>query len=118
MSRIAEEITKLGCQTRDHTPYWQYSTIQYILQNEKYMGDSLAQKTYTTRSLPFQQRDNKGKLTQVLRKDVHPAIVSREEFSRVQDLLPDQIAVPQDTVIFIFRQSITVQRTHFPGTIV
>ena len=25
MSRIAEEITKLGCQTRDHTPYWQYS---------------------------------------------------------------------------------------------
>lgn len=75
MSRIAEEITKLGCQTRDHTPYWQYSTIQYILQNEKYMGDSLAQKTYTTRSLPFQQRDNKGKLTQVLRKDVHPAIV-------------------------------------------
>ena len=87
MSRIAEEITKLGCQTRDHTPYWQYSTIQYILQNEKYMGDSLAQKTYTTRSLPFQQRDNKGKLTQVLRKDVHPAIVSREEFSRVQELI-------------------------------
>ena len=25
MSRIAEEITKLGCQMRDHTPYWQYS---------------------------------------------------------------------------------------------
>ena len=33
---IAAEITKLGIPTRDGTPYWQYTTICYILQNERY----------------------------------------------------------------------------------
>lgn len=54
MENIAKEITALGCPTRDGTQYWQLTSIQYILQNEKYAGDSLSQKKYTTRSFPRQ----------------------------------------------------------------
>lgn len=35
MENIAKEITALGYPTRDKTPYWQLTSIQYILRNEK-----------------------------------------------------------------------------------
>ena len=84
---IAKEITAMGHSTRDKTPYWQSSTVLYVLRNEKYVGDSLSRKKYTTQYIPRQQKLNHGKYDQVLVKDSHPPIISREVFSKTQKLL-------------------------------
>ena len=49
---IAEQMTKKGIQTTDGSPYWQETTIQYLLANEKYVGDALCQKTFSS-EFPF-----------------------------------------------------------------
>lgn len=108
MENIAKEITDRGCPTRDKTPYWQLTSIQYILQNEKYAGDSLSQKKYTTLSLPRQQKINHGELEQYLVEDFHPAIISRETFQKAQVLLAQRSAAvrPQPEIPHPFAQKI------------
>mgnify|MGYP000302589276 CR=1 FL=1 len=80
MEDIAKEITRYGIPTRDKTPYWQTTSIQYVLHNEKYAGDSLAQKTYTTRTLPHRKKRNQGEYDQYFVPGSHPAIIDRELF--------------------------------------
>ena len=87
MENIAKEITALGCPTRDGTQYWQLTSIQYILQNEKYVGDSLLGKTYTTLTLPHRKIENKGEGVQYFIEGSHPPIVSRTVFDKAQQLL-------------------------------
>ena len=87
MEDIAKEITRYGIPTRDKTPYWQTTSIHYILHNEKYAGDSLSQKTYTTRTLPHRKIRNRGVYDQYFVPDSHPAIVDRKVFEQVQELL-------------------------------
>ena len=87
MEDIAKEITRYGISTRDKTPYWQTTSIHYILHNEKYAGDSLSQKTYTTRTLPHRKIRNRGVYDQYFVPDSHPAIVDRKVFEQVQELL-------------------------------
>lgn len=85
-SDIAEEITNLGIPTRDGTPYWQYTTICYILQNEKYAGDSLLQKYYATDTLPVQKKRNQGCKNQYFISESHPPIIERSVFDKTQAL--------------------------------
>ena len=93
MENIAKEITALGCPTRDGTQYWQLTSIQYILQNEKYVGDSLLGKTYTTLTLPHRKIENKGEGVQYFIEGSHPPIVSRTVFDKAQQLLSRKSAV-------------------------
>jgi len=44
---------------------WYKSTIQYILTNEKYIGDTLYQKKCTTETLPFIKQRNYGEQEQI-----------------------------------------------------
>ena len=108
MENIAKEITAPGCPTRDGTQYWQLTSIQYILQNEKYAGDSLSQKKYTTRSFPRQQKINHGERKQYLVIDSHPAIISREIFQKVQELLTQRSAAihPRSDVPHAFARKV------------
>ena len=108
MENIAKGITALGCPTRDGTQYWQLTSIQYILQNEKYAGDSLSQKKYTTRSFPRQQKINHGERKQYLVIDSHPAIISREIFQKVQELLTQRSAAihPRSDVPHAFARKV------------
>jgi DNA invertase Pin-like site-specific DNA recombinase len=85
-SEIAAEITQLGIPTRDGTPYWQCSTICYILQNEKYAGDALIQKSYVTDTLPVRKKRNHGEKDQYFVADSHPPIIERSVFDKVQKL--------------------------------
>lgn len=63
---------------------WSVPSIQNILKNEKYTGDALLQKTYTTDPISKRQKINRGELPQYLVKNCHPAIISREIFSLAQ----------------------------------
>ena len=87
MEDIAKEITALGIPTKQNTPFWQVRSIQYILRNEKYIGNSLVQKTYATVTLPHRKKENKGEEDQYLIEETHPPIVSQEVFDKVQQLL-------------------------------
>lgn len=87
MEDIAKEITARGIPTKQNTPFWQVRSIQYILRNEKYIGNSLVQKTYATVTLPHRKKENKGEEDQYLIEETHPPIVSQEVFDKVQRLL-------------------------------
>ena len=60
--------------------------VSYILVNERYMGDALLQKFYTTDTLPFKKRPNKGEKAKYYVEDAGPAIVSREVFEAAKAL--------------------------------
>ena len=60
------------------------STISGILENEKYYGDALLQKTITIDFLRHKRVDNKGQAEQYIIEGNHPPIISKEIFDRVQ----------------------------------
>lgn len=83
---IAEEVTALGLKTRDGNDKWKYFTIDYILKNERYIGDALLQKKCSTNVLPFKKIVNKGQQDKYYLKHSHPAIVTREQFETAREL--------------------------------
>ena len=84
---IAEQMnqayTLLGV---ENTRKWYNTTILYILSNERYIGDSLWQKTYATESLPTRQIKNTGSKTQYYIEHTHTPIIDRDTYSAVQRL--------------------------------
>ncbi len=55
------------------------------MQNEKYIGDALLQKTYIEDYISKRVRKNRCELRQVYVKDNHAAIIPRDIFNRVQE---------------------------------
>ena len=87
---ITRELNELGIRCVHGRERWHYSTVRYILSNQFYTGDSVWQKTYATDTLPIQQVKNQGQRPQYHVEDDHPAIISREDFQRVQNLITTQ----------------------------
>lgn len=83
---IARDITAMGYPTRDGKEKWQCTTIDYMLKNERYMGDALLQKKYTPADLPFRKKRNKGERDKYYFKNSHPPIISPEVFEKAQQL--------------------------------
>lgn len=81
---IKAMLEQEGIPTKTGLTSWSHAVIQNILQNEKYTGDVLLQKTYTTDPITKQRRKNRGDLPQYLVKNCHPAIISRDMFELVQ----------------------------------
>ena len=63
---------------------WTISRIKSIQTNEKYCGDVLLQKTYTSDCLSKKVMKNTGQLPMYLVRDHHEGIVSREIYDAVQ----------------------------------
>ena len=79
----------------DHIPTqkngkWHGGTVNGILTNEKYTGDVLFQKTYTDDS--FNRHTNYGEVDQFFCENHHEAIISHEDFERVQGVLAQRAA--------------------------
>ena len=85
--QIAETLTKLGRASKKNNTEWSPESISYILQNERYCGDVLAWKTYTPDFLDHKSRKNKRNRPQYRKEDHHEAIVSRDDFRAVQQLI-------------------------------
>lgn len=64
---------------------WDTTTIQKMLKNEKYKGDTLLQKSYTVDFMTGKKVKNTGQRTQYFVSESHAAIVSAEIFDRVQE---------------------------------
>lgn len=63
---------------------WYTTTIDKILRNEKYKGDALLQKTYTTNFLNKTRAKNEGQVTQYYVEESHPAIIPPIMWDAVQ----------------------------------
>lgn len=82
---IQRELTEKEIPTAVGIQGWSRQVIQNILTNEKYIGDCLRQKTYTTDCISKKVRKNEGELPQYYVENNHPAIIPREIFLRVKE---------------------------------
>lgn len=83
---IANILNADGVCRRYNQKKWYAFTVSYVLNNERYMGDALLQKNYTTESLPFKKARNKGEQPQYYVENSNPAIVSRKTYMAAQAL--------------------------------
>lgn len=88
---IANILNSEGIPRRYGQQKWHHTTIDYVIKNERYMGDALLQKEYTTDTLPFRKKRNHGEKVQYYVENSNPAIVSREVFQAAQRLQESRI---------------------------
>jgi len=66
---------------------WHTSQIRSILTNPKYVGDMIMQRTYSADTFPYTRKRNHGEQQWYYKHNTHEAIIDRESFTRVQELL-------------------------------
>ena len=81
---IAKLLEQSGIRTGRGGEKWYESTVRGILQNEKYMGDSIMQKYYTVDFLTHKVKKNTGQLPQYYVENHHAPIVPKEVYMQVQ----------------------------------
>lgn len=87
MDKIAAGLEADGILTGAGKTKWYSSTINKILRNEKYIGDALLQKTYTTDFLTKKRIKNNGTVPQYYVEGDHEAIIPKDIFLLVQEEL-------------------------------
>ena len=86
MYEIAARLNKLGAGKET----WWENTIRRILTNEKYIGDTLMQKSFTTDTLPFKLIPNHGEKDQYYVRATHEGIIERSVFENVQKMFAEK----------------------------
>lgn len=88
---IANILNAEGVPRRYGQKKWHHTTVDYVVKNERYMGDALLQKEYTTDTVPFRKKRNHGEKAQYYVENSNPSIVSREVFQATQRLQESRI---------------------------
>lgn len=81
---IADELMKREILAPAGGAKWHPSTIQSILKNEKYKGDSLLQKKFVVDFLSKRMKKNEGEIPQYYVEKDHEAIINPEVYDLVQ----------------------------------
>lgn len=87
---IADFLTDIGCRTKAGSTDWNSGSISYILTNERYCGDVLTWKTFTSDLFEHKRKKNRQDLDQYHYMGQHEAIISREKFEMAQALLQNR----------------------------
>jgi len=82
--QIKTYLESMGVRTVTGKEHWDSTTIQKMLKNEKYKGDTMLQKTFTEDFMTGKKSKNMGQRNRYYVKDSHAAIVSAEVFDKVQ----------------------------------
>ena len=82
--KIAKTLTADGILSPGKKPKWNAATVRRMLQNEKYKGDALLQKSYTIDFLTKKKKLNEGEIPQYYVKNNHEAIIDPAVFDIVQ----------------------------------
>ena len=86
VGQICRDLMADGVPTARGGEKWCDTTVRNILQNEKYIGDALLQKTFSADLFDDRQQiKNEGQLPKYYVHDCHPAIIDRDTFQRVQE---------------------------------
>ncbi len=86
VNEIAERLNLLGVRKE----VWGHGTIRLILTNEKYIGDTLLQKRFTSDTLPFKLIRNNGEKEKYYIKETHDPIIEKTVFETVQKILGEK----------------------------
>lgn len=81
---IARRLNEDGVKGVKGKVSWHASTVLGMLQNEKFKGDSLLQKTYTVDFLEKKLAKNTGQVEQYYVTGSHPAIIDEDTWEAVQ----------------------------------
>lgn len=90
MQTIANILNDEGVRRQYGREKWHHTTVNYVLNNERYKGDALLQKQITTQTLPFKKQRNHGEQPMYYVENSNPAIVSRETYEAVQALIKNR----------------------------
>ena len=82
--RVAQEIERRGIPSPAGKRKWYASTVKSIITNEKYKGDALFQKQYTTDFLQKKRKKNEGEIPQYYVEGHHKPIIPPPVFDYVQ----------------------------------
>ena len=85
LAQIKRELEADGVPAASGIRGWTYQVIRNILTNERYIGDALLQKTYTTDCISKTVKKNQGDRPMVYVERNHPAIVSKAMFYQVRE---------------------------------
>ena len=111
MDKIAAGLERDGILTGAGGKKWHTSTINKILRNEKYIGDALLQKTYTTDFLNKTRVKNNGLVPQYYVEGDHEAIIPKDIYLQVQEeLVRRRVAKPVLTARNVAIAAITASR--------
>ena len=86
-AQIADTLNLHGISKGKSTGEWTEWGIQSILSNEKYIGDALVQKTFTTNTIPFRRMVNKGQREMFYIENAQEAIINPADGQKVKALL-------------------------------
>ncbi|MDD4474467.1 MAG: recombinase family protein [Eubacteriales bacterium] len=81
--QISNHLNEDGVPTHRKGAKWHNKTVINILQNEKYCGDVLFQKTFSPGAL-CRCKQNRGELPQYLLRDAIPAIIDKKQWEITQ----------------------------------
>lgn len=87
VATIVKELNLRQIPTCMYGKQWGSFAVAYILTNERYIGNMLLQKTYSTDTMPIHKKVNKGEKEQYLVQNSHEPIISIEDFKKVQELI-------------------------------
>ncbi|MBR0599774.1 recombinase family protein [Sinanaerobacter chloroacetimidivorans] len=93
LGQIKAYLQSQGIKTVTGKDVWDRKTIQKILKNEKYKGDTMLQKTFTEDFMTGKKVKNIGQRGRYYIKDSHPAIVSAEVFDKVQEEMAKRASI-------------------------
>lgn len=93
--KIASGLEADGILTGAGKKKWYGSTVSSILRNEKYIGDALLQKTYTTDFLTKTRVKNNGIAPQYYVENNHEAIIPKDLFLLVQEEIVRRRSLPK-----------------------
>ncbi|HAJ77751.1 MAG TPA: recombinase family protein [Clostridiales bacterium] len=103
---IANLLTEQGLKTPAGKDKWSQTTIKGILTNEKYKGDALLQKSYTSDFLTKKQKKNNGEIPQYYVENNHEPIISKEVFEIVQNEIKKRTTGSRYSGVGIFASKI------------
>ena len=86
LNEIAVRLNSLGVRKE----VWRHGTIRCILTNERYIGDRLLQKRFTTDTLPFKTAINHGEKEQYYISGTHEPIIEKTVFDAAQKIFSDR----------------------------
>lgn len=81
---IAHRLTELGRKNKKGEVNWHTHGVMGIIKNEKYKGDVLLGKTFTTDHISKSRLANMGEQDQFYIRDHHKPIVSREVWDEAE----------------------------------
>ncbi len=85
LAQIGKSLEADGILTAAGKAKWRSETLKKILQNEKYIGDALLQKTYTVDFLSKKRVKNNGIVPQYYVENSHEPIIPRDLYMQVQE---------------------------------